>query len=329
MAKNRRFKSPRKHPAQRTPANPKVKSFIINTLPDMAKEIDDRVVRGIEREMQRDWHPEYEQAFGVKRPERPPATREVEPVEMRARGYMVRATHSRLTGAGEHEFTGEVPMARVTLPMHQAHNMGEFPFGDVFDGDHKLYTLELVREYYAEYLDFTPARVDLITPVRYRGERFAAVAIYLLYNEDMELTSYIFESGMATGKPMVLYAAKSLDDVIVRRSGYVPTPFASIDNWYRGTISMDGDDPTGFEIEIREEKDTNTPPFFRLSATMEPSNKLPILSPLVLRLQAALRVCAIADARGEQVPGLGVLTGLLAPLGRALPWVKVPGAKED
>lgn len=304
-------------------SNYQVKRFLLNTLPDLAAEITDQTVDGVVAEMQRDWRPEFER-LGVEKPTR--KIKKVPDVDAPVRGYLVRATHTRW-GDGEHEFVGEVPMSRVTLPVEARHVLASTALGQVVDGDHRLYSLKVFRDYYRDYLTFYPHRVDLITPVRFAGHRFAAVAIYLVYDEGGKLCAYAFEAGMATGKPMVLYMSSNLGP-IVRRSGYQPTPFASVDHWYRGDLQLDEDDePIGFEVEIfktRDEARLGGTPFFRLSATLERRDDVLPVHPLALTLQAALRVCAIAQARGEEVPGLGPLTGILAPLGRELPWKKEP-----
>lgn len=222
-------------------------------------------------------------------------------------------------------------MVRITLPNTQKHVMADTALGQVIDGDHKLYSLEVFRNYYQGHIDDV-ARVDLITPVRLNGRRFAAVAIYLVYRKPKNPlvmvdapapSAFVFEAGMATGEPMVLYASKD-GDTINRKAGYNPTPFSSVDHSYRGSLKMNRDEPEAFEVEIRKDKNDEEP-FFRLSATLERRDDLVPVNPLSLTLQAALRVCAIADARGETVPDLGSLTGILAPLGRAhFAWNKIP-----
>lgn len=308
--------------------NPKVKSFLLNTLPDIAKEITDDVVDGVEQEMQREWHPEFEQAFGVAKPAEDITARHS--VGSVVKGptpsfYLVRATHSRLTGPGAHEFTGEVPMARVQLPKEHRRTIADTALGTVIDGDHRLYSVDLLNDYYDGRLGFEADRVDLITPVRYGGHRFAAIAIYLIYGGG-KLRSFAMEAGMATGKPMVLYASRDLKP-IVRRAGYKPTPFSDIDHWYHGALHLNGEEPTGWTIEIFKDRPVGVPrrqPFFRLTATLTPQEHAMPVSPFGLILQAAMRVTAIADARGEQVPDLGPLTSLVAPLGRNLSWNKLP-----
>lgn len=308
--------------------NPKVRTLLVSTLPDIAKEIDDDAVREVERIMRGEmWHPEFKH-LGVTQAE---AWWPREEEGVTAQGYLVRATHSRLTGAGRHEFTGEVPMMRVPLPEKQRHVLRTTHLGDIVDGDHKLYSLEVFRDYYRDYMP-AAKRVDLITPVRLLGHRFAAVAIYLVYFKKARPSArrietpdaFVFEAGMATGKPMVLYASRDMATVD-RRAGYKPTPFSSVDHFYRGSLTMDQDEPRAFEVEIRKSKHDDEP-FFRLSATLERRDNLAPIHPLKLTLQAALRVCAIADARGEEVPDLGPLTGLLAPLGRKLDWNEEPKA---
>jgi hypothetical protein len=186
-----------------------------------------------------------------------------------------------------------------------------------------------VRRYDGGWLPFEGERAELITPVREAGSRFAAVALYLFYSAGA-VRGYAFEAGMATGRPMVLHSSSELGKPLVRLCGYRPTPFSDPLHWYYGTLDLVGDEPRGFTIEIRQQKDERMPAHFRLTATMAPARR-PVAGapPLALTLHAALRVCAIADARGEQVEGLGPLTPLLAPLGRNLSWLKQPQSEGD
>lgn len=46
--------------------------------------------------------------------------------------------------------------------------------------------------------------------------------------------------------------------------------------------------------------------------------------PEALTVDAALRIAAICEALGMQMDGIGILTPILAALGRQLPWLEEP-----
>jgi hypothetical protein len=167
--------------------------------------------------------------------------------------YEMHATHLRMQPIYSC-FTGVVKAARVTL-----HETGRLPiftaYGGVYNVDHLLFTVGDVRAFVEAQQPGFPAfeRVDLITPARKDFLRFAPVAIFLGYEKQHSPTPsfFILEAGLATGEPMVLYFAQTMDHVIEQHTGYVPTPFTKVDNWYRSTLSMShgGAEPDVLAIE--------------------------------------------------------------------------------
>ena len=309
-----------------------VGKFLLHTLPDLIKEPPEEFEQlkcSVLNEMKREWSPAFAH-FGVELPE--PGDECGLPASTfsgheDARYYVVKATHSRTDGLGQHSFTGEVPMARITLPEdHDAHVINGNALGAILDGDHFLHSKALFEHYYEDYMDFAIDHVDLITPVRFLGYRFAAVALYLVYDE-MGYRTFVFEGGMATGKPRVLYASRDGEPLDDRRSGYRPTPMSSIDHIYSGTVTFhpDSGEFAGFRIQIREEKEPKDNHFFTLDAVATPIESVDPVFPPMLVLQAAMRVAAIMDAQGKEVPGLGVLTPVVAAAAREkYQWTKEP-----
>lgn len=235
--------------------------------------------------------------------------------------YLAEATHTRI-GAGAHEFTGRLPMVRVRLPMQTPTDFAT-SFGTVFAGDHKVHTVELVRDKYREFFAFPVQSVYLTTPARYLGARFGAIATYEVLDDTGTLRAWILEAGMATGEPMVLYASPHAQP-IERLSWYEPTPFSSASNWYRGTAMFGPSGPTSLHVQVaspeeRAQKQAHVE--VKVAYTkVAPGDASLTLFPAVLTAQAAMRVAAIAVARGDRSP----LYLALAPFGLALDWSKRP-----
>lgn len=124
-------------------------------------------------------------------------------------------------------------MVRVTLPGTLPETIAT-AVGDVAPGAHLLTTVDEVAHKFGAHIDGEVDRVDLITPARLHGSRFAAVSVYLGYRAGRgDLPSfYVLEAGMATGEPKVLFFAPELDHRIVSQSGYRPTPFSDANHVY-------------------------------------------------------------------------------------------------
>ncbi len=141
-----------------------------------------------------------------------PITKHVQEKEHRL--YFGDATHHRVKAMPpaqqpmQSEFTVPLPMVRVTLPetldasaLTIATEIGDVDLGK----DHLLGSVDLIHAKYggAPYLGYRPGRVDLITPARFAGGRFAAMALYLGYRHkaDRAPSFYLLEAGTATGTP--------------------------------------------------------------------------------------------------------------------------------
>lgn len=230
--------------------------------------------------------------------------------------YTVHARHAR---QGVHAFVGAVPFVRVRVPEVQT----DIPtkIGMVYAGDHKLYTLPQVRAELGEHVDFEIGSAEWITPARYFGARFSAVAILVLRDDHGVIAGYSLEAGMATGEPMVRYLARHREDRIVRRSWYAPTPLSHDRQTYAAEIAWEGSDPSELRIEVRDSE--GTPPHMEVRARFVPTEARPIW-PSLLTAQAAMRVAAICERMDRPLPG-GPLGALFAAAGRAtLDWEERP-----
>lgn len=309
-----------------------VRTLLASTLPDLAKQSDfGRLVEGVTALMGVDYHDAYE-TLGIVKDLADTVTSgglDLSPIAPDAQYYMVEATHKRLEGAGAHEFKGIVPMARFPLPLTHERVLNT-RIGYFLDGDHFLHNRELFEEYYGSVLDYDIAKIELIAPMRVGGYRFGAIAVYLVWNaqDSAHPWGYVFEAGMANGKPRVLYAALNGGVLRGRRAGYTPTPFSDKRNYYSGSLRWDDTGGLeGFGIQISTMR--HVPPHFELIAQFHPTEAPDKRDPRAMVLEAALRVCAIADARGEEVDGLGFLTPLLAGIAREkYDWVKKPGVAD-
>lgn len=243
--------------------------------------------------------------------------------------YTASAVHERLAAPGKHAFVGTVPYVRVRLPEEAGINIST-KLGIVFAGDHKLDCAGRVRNKYGFMLDYTLKRVELITPARYPthfGSRFAAVAIYALYDESDTLRSHVLEAGMATGEAMVAFVSPNMNE-IVRTSWYKPTPFSDERNTYVGTVGWSGDEIEQLHVDVfgaqplpATDVHPAGDPHLRIAATFERLPAAPAaIVPAKLTAEAGLRIAAIAKARGSK----DVLMLALAPFGEALPWIRKP-----
>lgn len=272
-----------------------------------------------------DYQPEYGRLLGI--PE-PPADRTFTPPRANpdapeCRMYLALATHKRVKEPFT-EFVGRLPLVRVRLPETEA-KKHETPLGTVEPDDHFLNTVADVCDKVADPLGYHPERVDLITPPRSGGARFAAVASYLGYRDrdDASPSFYILEAGIATGEASVLFFGQTMDTVIEQRSSYLPTPFASPKNLYRGRQTVRGDEPD--EMWIHSYREGEDEPYIEVDVTFEARANPGRVWPGALALQALVRLAVIGDALGQDSWIFGPTTPLAAKFGRAnLEWVRLP-----
>ena len=201
------------------------------------------------------------------------------------RYYKVHATHNR-----EHPdydpFTGHVGMVRVTLPRDRPQRIAT-AVGDVEPNDHLLATVAEVEAKYGARIDGEITRVDLITPPRHHGGRFAAISVYLGFTARSPDTPsfYVLEAGLATGQPKVLYFAPSFDTRLVSYSGYRPTPFSDSTHVYTARLTPLGDSP--LLLQIRAHRDQSSRPYLCIHSVFEETDQPDTTWPAQLLLRAA------------------------------------------
>jgi len=205
------------------------------------------------------------------------------------RYYEVHATHHRLL-PNMPAFVGHFAMARVTLPMTTPQTF-QTRLGVVQPHDHILATVEEVRDKYGSLLPYPIQRVDAITPARLGGARFGAISVLLGYEDAAaNPTFYILEGGTAGGDAKVTYFGKTIDTTIVRFGGYKPSPFASAQHAYSGTLELTGDSPKTVTIEVRRLSDHD--PYIKITASFAETPNPPVIWPGFLTLEAASIVIA-------------------------------------
>jgi hypothetical protein len=166
---------------------------------------------------------------------------------------------------------GVVHWVRVELPEHEPpllhphQNDIETPIGVVKAADHLAFSLEAMRKYkfnvnypagpkgavaQSTLPDFE--RIELVTPARYDGFRFAPVALYMGYNKKDDITPsfYILESGSGIGFPQVAYPCVDMDNPYLMKAGYKGTMFASADNFYLIKATFKDNHPDTICIKI-------------------------------------------------------------------------------
>lgn len=315
--------------------------------PDPVIEVTELTVDLAINAMQMSWRPEFEAAFGIVKPAAHVTAllNELDPGAITAQTdgvfYIGHAAHRReapITDA----FVAHLPHVRVRLPETGEPAIGTAG-GVVYAGDHLLYNLEMIRDYLADQAiltgkTYSVRRVDVITPARFAGSRFAAIALHLLYRQENDIIpwGYILEAGMATGQPRTAYFSPGWHEPIVRRSYYQPTPDSSPKHFYRGQLTLntslqaDGEllaNPAKLVIEAfrtNPETDESAAPYHVTTVTYESVASPGMVIPALLTLQAACRVALIEQTMGRELPDVGPLTFVLAELGKQLPWDLAP-----
>lgn len=307
------------------PGFEKVRGWIKFTFRDKSAEVDDVVVSGVIDHLEDQFRPEYAQ-LGLRAraaPTRKVITRPIPKLPTGPGFYLVESTHSRISGPAQHSFTGVVPMVRAQLPDDTRNVLCDSPMGQVWASDVKLYSLPVFRDYYKDVLRFHVARVDVWTPPRIDGARFGAIMFMIARDDAGTPRAFVLGGGMANGKTRVLYCSPDMKP-IDSKAGYKATPFTSIDHLYHGNLALRSDgEPEEVQIDIRAAKDT--PVVLKIRARIRAVHEPEHRSPYAMLAEAALRVCAIADKRGEEVPELGPLTKPLGNIARAIyTWNDLP-----
>lgn len=198
--------------------------------------------------------------------------------------------------------------------------------------DHLLGSIALVTEKYGspEYLGYRPARVDLITPARRSGSRFAAIAVYLGYRAATDRTPsfYLLEAGTATGEAKMIYFSPDMRPIPRVTSYYLPTPFVSLRNTYSGVMTMraapEEDEPD--RLIVRSYAVGQKEPYITVSVKYQRAPVLDLPAPIEITADAGARVALIAKTMG--LSSAVELQTFLSNLGRNLSWREVPHWRE-
>lgn len=283
-----------------------IKTTLESCYPDTRSTVSDAMVDELFRVAKHEWKAARLDAVSLPAPQQP--TRRSGASS--GRQYLAFGTHTRLVAPG-HSFTGELPMVRVTLPESGTSTTTpviETDGGDCHAADRLFPSVDVLwgRYRHDPLLAFErPERVDLVTPPRLMGGRFAAIAIYLAYAKasDAAPSFYVLEAGLATGQPAIAYLGRTMDAQIVTQSHYRPTPFSALHHWYRGTLTMCPgvkDDPKELLVEVFEEK----PPkkqYIEVRVRYERRDEPVMTNPFHLTIAAGARLSAIADALGVEI----------------------------
>lgn len=315
-----------------------IRSALLRAFPDAL--ITDDVVDGVAAVLLR--APTSTPADGPK----DAAGREVAPIRRRVkekahRLYLGEATHHRVKSMPpearpmESKFTLALPMVRVTLPERlDGDPIVTTEIGDVdLSRDHLLGSIDLVAGKYSgkDYLGYRPERVDLITPARAAGGRFAAIAIYLGYRRqaDRGPSFYMFEAGTATGDAKMIYFSPDMQPIKGVTSHYLPTPFVTMRNTYSGVVTMSAapneDEPA--YLVIRSQVPGDDAPYITVTLQYRRAPTLELPLPIELTADAGARVALIARTMG--LASAIELEPVLAALAQTLHWEEVPRYVED
>jgi hypothetical protein len=247
--------------------------------------------------------------------------------ELVIRYYTAKATHRRtkMDGSVFHRFVGEVPSVRLRLPATNQVSCST-----------AIGIVDLTTSLYLSVADFnarlqnTPgfvpaAEVHVVTPARMDGERFAAIALYLSYANagDPAPQAYLLEAGLAQGGPRVPFYGATMDTVIVAQTNYQPTPFSMPSHWYRGTLTMAGNEPEALKVEVFIDHLAKQYMQVEVEYSAGNSETISKINPFFLRATAALRVMTIGNSLGMHLAP-DVVQPVLAALGRLFPWQPAP-----
>jgi hypothetical protein len=242
----------------------------------------------------------------------PPAPAVVPPPSAASAGsrfqyYEGRATHTRV-GAPGSVFTGHLPLVRFRLPDQgttQTLPTIKSPAGDILPVDRLNPSVDVLWATYKgdPLLTFgRPARVDMITPPRLDGARFAAISLYLCYagEADVSPSFYILEAGLATGQARMPFLGRTMESPILAQTQYKPTTFSQPFHIYSGKLTMRAEapgEPQALSVRVHERKPPSDP---YLVVTVDyQKRETPLLTnPFHLTIAAGARVQAIADALG-------------------------------
>ncbi len=307
----------------------RIRALIQGAFPGPSENASDAIVDGVIREMRSNWNPAYEQ-LGLTRGDGAPRAQalqaEAAPSPEVISYYVGNATHAR-KAAPWSQFVGHLPLVRVALRATDKSTI-QTAIGQVESGDHLMFSVADVNAKWSDHLGYDAERVELITPPRAGGSRFGAIAVYLGYRSasDTSPCFYVLEAGMATGQAKMLYFSPAMGETIFQQSWYKPTQFSEPTHWYRGTLTMQADAPNEPEtLDVQALVDQTAPlPYVEVTVQYAPADPPKGVWPEALTVDAALRIAAICDALGMQMDGIGILTPILAALGRQLPWLEEP-----
>jgi hypothetical protein len=304
-----------------------VRKTLRAAFPGHQGQIDDSLVDSVIHELQRRDVP----GIGLLNLPAPPAapTQAFESYPL----YVAHAQHHRVLAMNSDkpfhsEFVGYLPTVRVPLP--QALNLNNesvwTAIGNVdFGRDHLAGSVELLTTLFQDELGYAPARVDLITPARVLGVRFAAIAVYLGYRNATDATPsfYVLEAGLATGQAAMLYLGPVINGTIVKRAGYTPTPFSSPDNTYTGTLEVVGDEPSQLRIFSQAPGQAD---YIEVIVNYEAVATPPLILPVALTVEAVARVALIGKTMDVPVGMPSLIEAALAEVAKLfIPWVEKPG----
>jgi hypothetical protein len=225
--------------------------------------------------------------------------------------YVAHATHARVA-APYSAFTGHLPLVRFQLPDHGTtqtlptlHTRG----GDILPVDRLNASIDVLWATYKNEPELQrPERVDMITPPRLDGARFAAISLYLCFKRktDTAPAFYILEAGLATGQARMPFLGRTMESEIVAQTQYKPTSFSEPYHFYRGKLTMYAaapSEPHSLSVKVYQRPPAafGQPPsgeYIDVTVVYEKRPNPKLTNPFHLTIAAGARVQAIADVLG-------------------------------
>jgi hypothetical protein len=221
--------------------------------------------------------------------------------------YEALATHARVAPPFS-VFTGRLPLVRFRIPDRgtaQTLEPIDTPAGRLLPSDRLAPSVDVLWATFGSDPQLQvgrPERVDMITPPRLAGARFAAISLYLCYerNADANPSFYILEAGLATGEARMPFLGRTMSSLIVAQTQYKPTTFSRRSHFYRGKLLMDAahpGEPSLLSVEVFKHQPPSDP-YLRVTVEYHKRTEPLMTNPFHITIGAAARVQAIADALG-------------------------------
>jgi len=182
-------------------------------------------------------------------------------------------------------------------------------------------------------IDWNIEKVEIIAPLRYNGFRLASLCYYLMYRgiDDDEPGCFAIEIGTGLGTHARLFKSKDMNEEIIDRCGYKPTPFSDPNNIYKSKTLFDGNEVVRTVVQTFNESNPDVP-YITVSTEFEKMTIGECLNHFIFPSQTQeeqlKRAMTISDSIGI-VPSIDLIGKGMASDGRKLDWIEEPPERNN